>query len=88
MSWPVRVNDEHVDFSYQTCRDCGIMRLFDERAFRGYGPYGYDLHALIAHERLRRLQRVQKAAQRKTKVPSKHPCSQDHRQVSGNLARW
>jgi hypothetical protein len=64
MSWPARVSDEHGDFSYQTCNDCGIMRLFDERVFRGYGPYGYDLHALIAHERLQRRQRMQRAAER------------------------
>ena len=62
MSWPVRLSEEHGDFSYQTCNDCGIMRLFDERSFRGYGPYGYDLHALVAHERLLRQQRVQRAA--------------------------
>jgi len=61
MSWPVRAEDEHGDFSYQTCNDCGIMRLFDERAFRGYGPYGYDLHALIAHEHLLRRQRLERA---------------------------
>jgi hypothetical protein len=61
MSWPVRAQDEHGDFSYQTCNDCGIMRLFDERAFRGYGSYGYDLHALIAHERLLRRQRLERA---------------------------
>ena len=61
MSWPVRAEDEHGDFSYQTCNDCGVMRLFDERAFRGYGPYGYDLHALIAHEHLLRRQRLERA---------------------------
>ena len=65
MSWPVRAEDEHGHFSYQTCNDCGVMRLFDERTFRGYGPYGYELHALIAHERLLRRQRMQRAAERK-----------------------
>ena len=48
MSWPARAEDEHGHFSYQVCNDCGIIRLFDERTFRGIGPYGYDLHALIA----------------------------------------
>jgi hypothetical protein len=76
MSWPVRVPDEHGEFSYQSCNDCGIMRLFDERVFRGYGPYGYDLHALIAHERLLRRQRMHKAAQRQSagqKTPAPKP---------------
>ena len=62
MSWPARAEDEHGHFSYQVCNDCGIMRLFDERTFRGIGPYGYDLHALIAGERLLRRQRMQRAA--------------------------
>ena len=61
MSWPVRAEDEHGHFSYQVCNDCGIMRLFDERTFRGIGPYGYDLHDLIAGERLLRMRRMQQA---------------------------
>ncbi len=44
MSWPIRVQ-EH---SYQVCLGCGIKRLFDEEAFRPYGPYSYDLNRLIA----------------------------------------
>lgn len=44
MSWPVRSQDR----SYQVCLDCGIKRLFDESAFRAYGPYSYDLNRLIA----------------------------------------
>ncbi len=47
MSWPVRAQ-EH---SYQVCLGCGIKRLFDEKAFRAYGPYSYDLNRLIALER-------------------------------------
>ena len=43
MSWPLR----HGSYSYRTCTKCGIMRLFDEQHFRGYGPYGYDLDELI-----------------------------------------
>lgn len=71
MSWPARAEDEHGHFSYQVCNDCGIMRLFDERTFRGIGPYGYDLHALIAGERRLRLQRMQRAAQQKSKLGEK-----------------
>lgn len=43
MSWPVRAQDH----SYQVCLGCGIKRLFDEKAFRSYGPYSYDLTRLI-----------------------------------------
>ncbi|HEX4427100.1 MAG TPA: hypothetical protein VH079_17000 [Terriglobales bacterium] len=44
MSWPVRQQNH----SYQTCVGCGIKRLFDERNFRAYGPYSYDLDRLIS----------------------------------------
>jgi hypothetical protein len=44
MSWPIRAQQH----SYQVCVNCGIKRLFDERAFRGYGPYSYELDRLIA----------------------------------------
>jgi hypothetical protein len=71
MSWPVRAEDEHGHFSYQVCNDCGIMRLFDERKFRGIGPYGYDLHALIAGERLSRRQRMQRAEQQSSRLGEK-----------------
>ena len=60
MSWPVRLSEEHGDFSCQTCNDCGIMRLFDERSFRGYGPYGYDLHELIARDRASHIRQIKK----------------------------
>jgi hypothetical protein len=49
MSWPVRA----LDHSYQVCMGCGIKRLFDENAFRAYGPYSYDLNRLIAWDRAR-----------------------------------
>jgi hypothetical protein len=49
MSWPVRSQD----YSYQVCLGCGIKRLFDEKAFRAYGPYSYDLKSLIARDRAR-----------------------------------
>jgi hypothetical protein len=44
MSWPVRYHQH----SYQVCLGCGIKRLFDEKSFRAYGPYSYDLDRLIA----------------------------------------
>jgi len=44
MSWPVRAQG----CCYQVCTGCGIKRLFDETAFRAYGPYSYDLNQLIA----------------------------------------
>jgi hypothetical protein len=46
MSWPVRYQDH----SYQVCLGCGIKRLFDEKAFRAYGPYSYDLNRLVARD--------------------------------------
>jgi len=50
MSWPVRAQ-EH---SYQVCLGCGIKRLFDEEAFRAYGPYSYDLARLLSWDRARK----------------------------------
>ena len=50
MSWPVRSHE----YSYQVCMGCGIKRLFDEKAFRAYGPFSYDLNRLIEWERARR----------------------------------
>lgn len=44
MSWPVRYQQH----SYQVCLGCGIKRLFDEKAFRAYGPYSYDLDRLVS----------------------------------------
>jgi hypothetical protein len=49
MSWPVRAQD----LSYQVCLGCGIKRLFNEKDFRAYGPYSYDLTRLIAWARAR-----------------------------------
>ena len=49
MSWPVRAQDH----SYQVCLSCGIKRLFNEKDFRAYGPYSYDLTRLIAWNRAR-----------------------------------
>jgi hypothetical protein len=50
MSWPIRIQ-EH---SYQVCVGCGIKRLFDEKGFRAYGPYSYDLNRLVSWELARR----------------------------------
>ncbi|MBA3914214.1 MAG: hypothetical protein H0X25_10295 [Acidobacteriales bacterium] len=50
MSWPIRTEGE----PYQVCLNCGIKRLFDEKGFRAYGPYSYDLHRLQAWARARR----------------------------------
>jgi DNA-directed RNA polymerase subunit RPC12/RpoP len=52
MSWPTRYDDE---YSYRACTDCGIKRLFDPKSFRSYGPFGYDLHELIAKHRAWRM---------------------------------
>jgi len=51
MSWPVR----YKDCSYQVCLGCGIKRLFDEKAFRAYGPYSYEIDRLMNWDRDRRL---------------------------------
>ena len=56
MSWPVRAQD----YSYQVCLGCGIKRLFDEKAFRAYGPFSYDLNRLIASDRARRSKAVER----------------------------
>ena len=45
MSWPVR----YQSCAYQVCLGCGIKRLFDEKFFRAYGPFSYDLNRLLAH---------------------------------------
>jgi hypothetical protein len=42
-------------YSYQVCVGCGIKRLFDENTFHGYGPYSYDLHDLMARDRVARI---------------------------------
>ncbi len=50
MSWPIRI-EEH---SYQVCVGCGIKRLFEDKHFRAYGPFSYDLDRLIAWDRSKR----------------------------------
>jgi hypothetical protein len=62
MSWPVRFKDH----SYQVCLGCGIKRLFDEKAFRAFGPYSYDLDRLVSWDRARRAE-LQPAA-----APAQH----------------
>jgi hypothetical protein len=51
MSWPIRSQG----CAYQVCTGCGIKRLFDEDAFRGYGPYSYDLQRLLAWDQAKRM---------------------------------
>ena len=50
LSWPVRSEG----YAYQVCLGCGVKRLFDEKNFRSYGPFQYDLNELIAWERAAR----------------------------------
>lgn len=61
MSWPVRMQG----CAYQVCLDCGVKRLFDEKNFRSYGPFRYDLNELIASQRLPRPPAKPKAAQQR-----------------------
>jgi hypothetical protein len=49
MSWPVQAQGA----AYQVCLSCGAKRLFDEKRFRAYGPYRYDLEELIAWRKSR-----------------------------------
>lgn len=64
MSWPVRAQGH----SYQVCLGCGIKRLFDEIAFRAYGPYSYDLNHLIAWDLAQQPQKLRpvEAKQKRT----------------------
>lgn len=54
ISWPLRHDDE---YSYIVCTNCGIKRLFDDKMFREYGPYGYDLEELIERDRDQQMER-------------------------------
>jgi hypothetical protein len=58
MGWPIREGDH----SYQVYLNCGIKRLFDQKDFRGYGPYGYDVEELIARERAVRMRQRRNTA--------------------------
>ena len=66
MSWPVRSQG----YAYQVCLACGVKRLFDEDAFRGYGPYNYDLQRLIAQDQERRTKERQASAPPKERTAS------------------
>ena len=52
------------ELSYQVCVGCGIKRLFDEKTFRAYGPYSYDLNRLAKRERQNRDSSTEGAKQR------------------------
>jgi hypothetical protein len=47
MSWPVGVQG----YSYQVCLSCGAKRLFDEDSFSAYGPFRYDLNAVLGSQK-------------------------------------
>ncbi len=77
ISWPIK-HDEH--YSYIVCTACGIKRLFDEKHFEEYGPYGYDIEALIAQDRAKHIERIRRhekkvmAAEAKTaRAAETHP---------------
>lgn len=61
ISWPVQ-HDEH--YSYIVCTNCGIKRLFDEKLFREYGPYGYEIDELIAQDRAKHIERMRRHEKR------------------------
>jgi hypothetical protein len=61
MSWPVRAQGH----AYQVCLGCGAKRLFDEKNFRSYGPFRYDLNELIVWQRLQRLPAKPKVEQQR-----------------------
>src|SRR6516225_4663086 len=50
MGWPMR-EGQH---SYQVSLGCGIKRLFDEKTFRCYGTYGYDVSGRNSSQESRR----------------------------------
>jgi hypothetical protein len=52
MSWPVRMQG----VAYQVCLGCGVKRLFDEKRFRSYGPFSYEVAELVAWQKSRRPQ--------------------------------
>lgn len=58
MSWPVSAQG----YTYQVCLGCGIKRLFDEKAFRAYGPYRYDLSRLMAWDQGRQRESYRRPA--------------------------
>ena len=60
MSWPVRIQG----CAYQVCLGCGVKRLFDEKAFRSYGPFSYDVEELMAWERTHREPSVEPQVER------------------------
>jgi hypothetical protein len=81
IGWPVS-HDEH--YSYVVCTDCGIKRLFDDKLFREYGPYGYDIEELIAQDRAKHIDRIRRLEARKKKVVSESavPKDTEHSEVA------
>ena len=72
-NWPRRVSPEDVKhhgdehYSYQVCTKCGIRRLYDDKLLRPFGPQGYDLHELIAHDRAAHIRWLQKQERKQQK---------------------
>jgi hypothetical protein len=66
------------------CTDCGIKRLFDDKLFREYGPYGYDIEELIAQDRAKHIDRIRRLEARKKKVVSESavPKDTEHSEVA------
>ena len=60
MSWPVRIQG----CAYQVCLGYGVKRLFDEKAFRSYGPFSHDVEELMAWERAHRRPSVEPQVER------------------------
>ena len=72
-NWPRRVSQDDVkhtgdeNYSYQVCTKCGIRRLYDEKLLRPFGPLGYELHELIAHDRAAHIRWLQKQERKQEK---------------------
>jgi DNA-directed RNA polymerase subunit RPC12/RpoP len=69
ISWPI-AHDDH--YSYIVCTNCGIKRLFDEKQFHEYGPYGYEIDELIAQDRARHIERLRRH-EKKIKAATAEP---------------
>lgn len=80
ISWPIR-HDEH--YSYIVCTNCGVKRLFDEKLFREYGPYGYDIEELIAGDRARHIERIRRHEKKiKAAASDQPPAAAEERPIA------
>src|SRR5436309_8234456 len=77
-SWPRRVSAEDMkhtgdeNYSYQVCTKCAIRRLYDEKLLQPFGPLGYELHDLIAHDRAAHIRWLQKQERKQEKHDKRH----------------